>query len=94
MEFPVKTAPHIPKGSRRAWLGERSLPTCYKLDIANPELKIGVEIDGISHTGKRRKLDQKKNAHLKSLGWQVLRLSNKQVEADLAGCVRTVMSTI
>jgi hypothetical protein len=25
-------------------------------------------------------------------GWKVLRLSNKQVAADLAGCVRTVLS--
>ena len=68
-EFPVATK--MPRGS--------GYPTCYKLDIANPILMIGIEIDGGSHTTLERKdLDQKKSQFLVSLGWSIYRLSNEK----------------
>lgn len=70
-------------------------PTCYKIDIANEAMKIGVEVDGASHSALSRKAqDAKKDAFLAGLGWSILRFSNREVTADLAGCVQTVLSTI
>jgi hypothetical protein len=70
-------------------------PTCYKIDIAEPALLIGIEVDGPSHSSKeRREQDAKKDAFLSRLGWSILRFSNHQVMDDLPGCVRTVSSTI
>lgn len=70
-------------------------PTCYKLDLANTELKVGVEIDGHSHAPlARQEQDKKKVAFLSGLEWTVLRFSNQEVMENLAGCVQTVMSTI
>ena len=70
-------------------------PTNYKIDIANEAMKIGVEVDGMSHSALSRKAqDAKKDAFLAGLGWSILRFSNREVMADLAGCVQTVLSTI
>jgi hypothetical protein len=61
-------------------LGRRTpgYPTHYKLDLANPERRIAIEVDGFSHSG-RRALDEKKDAKLASLGWTVLRFSNRDI---------------
>lgn len=78
----------VPTGQRG-----RGLPTHFKLDIANPELMIAVEIDGGSHNSLVvRERDQRKDAFLTGAGWTVLRFSNREAMADTAACVRTVMS--
>lgn len=98
------TAPQLALASSLGWPMEvavptkikqsaRTHPTCYKLDIANPTLKIGIEVDGNSHYSRKAQ-DAKKDALLRSLGWTVLRFSNKEVTERLAGCVQTVLSTI
>lgn len=54
-------------------------PTAYKLDIANPVMMIGIELDGGSHGSLERKtLDAKKTDLLVSLGWSVYRVSNER----------------
>lgn len=53
-------------------------PTHYKLDLANPALRIAIEVDGLSHHS-RRHLDAKKDTKLASLGWIVLRFSNQDI---------------
>lgn len=53
-------------------------PTSYKLDLADPARKVGVEVDGHSHRS-RRALDRKKDEKLASLGWTVLRIWNADV---------------
>ena len=54
-------------------------PTCYKIDIANPQHKIAVEVDGGSHTAiERRNADQRKAEFLASQGWSVYRVSNQR----------------
>jgi hypothetical protein len=62
-------------------LGKRKpgFPTHYKLDIAHPVRMIAIEVDGQSHNGKRRLLDKKKDTMMVSLGWRVLRFSNKEI---------------
>lgn len=62
-------------------LGKRQpdFPTNYKLDFAHPTSRLGLEIDGSSHTAAARKAqDRKKEAKLASLGWSVYRLSNAE----------------
>ena len=62
-------------------LGKRQpgFPTNYKLDFAWPHLKIGLEVDGGSHTLLvRQAQDRKKEKKLAELGWSVSRISNAQ----------------
>lgn len=74
---------------------ESGYPTCYKLDIANVVLKVGVEVDGFGHQSlKVQAKDAKKEKFLTSIGWTLLRFSNRQVTEHLAECVQTVLSTI
>lgn len=65
-------------------LGKRQAgyPTCYKLDIANLDLKINIEVDGHSHRSRKEK-DFKRDMKLNSLGWKVLRFWNWDVLAWL-----------
>ena len=70
-------------------------PYHYRLDMAHPELKIAVEVDGRSHNWEKiKESDARKDAFLASSGWIVLRFSNTAVMDDLAGCVQTVTSTM
>jgi hypothetical protein len=69
-------------------------PTHYKIDLANPERTIAVEIDGGSHFSLgRRAADQRKDSFLRSEGWSVLRFSNAEVMADPAAVARRVRSS-
>lgn len=87
MEVVVPTGHHQRDGS--------GYPTCYKLDVGNEELKVGVEVDGFSHCSfERQEMDHKKDEFLDSLGWLVLRFKNKEVDTDLEGCVRKVREAI
>jgi len=63
----------------------KSLPHCYKVDIADPIRKIAIEIDGKTHKLKLwRFLDHRKTEVLRALGWLVvLRFWNEEVIADL-----------
>lgn len=85
MEYPVYTGK----------LKEDGYPVVYKIDIADPVLKVAIEVDGASHnTVKGKQADERKTAFLVGLGWKVLRFSNRQVMSDLDACVQTVLSTI
>ncbi len=54
-------------------------PTNYKIDIANPEKMIGIEIDGGSHcTIERQEQDAKKRHLLSSQGWSIYHVSNQR----------------
>ncbi len=57
-------------------------PHHYKIDLANPVMKIAVELDGFSHCAATRQVqDVKKDTLLRQLGWKVLRLPNAQAES-------------
>lgn len=69
MEYPIMTAPVASRF--------KSLPNCYKVDIAYPALKVAVEVDGNTHKQKKWKfLDRRKTEVLNALGWTVLRFWN------------------
>lgn len=70
-------------GSRGA-----GIPSAFRIDIANPEAKIAVEIDGPSHSALRvRAADHRKDAFLLSLGWRVFRFSNREATERTSACV-------
>lgn len=70
-------------------------PHHYKIDIANPELMVAVEVDGGSHDSLDRKAqDLKKDALMKSQGWLVLRVKNSFVMEDPPQAAAYVMSSI
>lgn len=68
-----------------------SIPNSYKVDIADPQRKIAIEVDGKGHLlPKNRLIDQKKTDVLTALGWCVLRFSNQQIMEDLDQVVAQV----
>lgn len=74
---------HVPTGDP-SW---RSL-AC---DLANPELKIAVELDGSSHQTKiQKERDSRKDQKFRELGWIVLRFPNSEVDNNLGSVIRAV----
>lgn len=66
----------------------------YKLDVGNPDLKIGVEVDGNSHkTVEGKERDRKKETALAIAGWRLLRFWNEEVLTDLESCIAKVRSS-
>lgn len=83
MEYPIRT------GSRAG------IPMCYKVDIAEPILKIAIEVDGHSHKGaKARQLDAKRDAILSGMGWRIIRVQNEQVMKSLPAVIERVMELV
>jgi very-short-patch-repair endonuclease len=54
-------------------------PNHYKIDVANKNLMIGIELDGGSHGSLERKSqDAKKTDILIFQGWSIYRVSNER----------------
>lgn len=71
-----------------------SLPTCYKVDLAHPDSKTAIEVDGRTHKRRRRKfLAKRRTAVLVSLGWTVLRFWNEEVMENPETQAEKIMST-
>lgn len=95
IELPVKLAEHIPKGGKREYTDANGWPTCYKLDIGNRELKIGIEVDGKGHRWKYKKeKDKKKEDALKPLGWKVLHFTNEEIMTNLSAVLLEIRKEI
>lgn len=70
-------------------------PSHYKLDIANPELKIAIEVDGVSHLSKAiQAKDIKKTRFLEERGWTVLRFRNAEVLENLSAVLRVIQEAM
>lgn len=83
MEYAISTSPAKGKFP--------SLPTSYKVDLAEPQSKLAVEVDGRSHLTKKWKfLDKRKTEVLNYLGWRVVRFSNEEVLADVGRVVKCI----
>ena len=60
----------------------------YIVDFICLEKKIIIELDGLQHKREKDiKYDQKRNVYLKSLGFEVLRFWNNEVNDNLDGVV-------
>jgi hypothetical protein len=87
VEYPIKTA-----GVKHLFSG---LPNSYKVDLAIPERKIAIEVDGKSHKLSSKKAqDKKKEDVLKALGWRVLRFWNEEVTMNTDTCIQKILSMI
>lgn len=62
-------------------------PTHYKIDIANCERRIAIEIDGHCHDSlARKKKDRRKTMLLAKRGWCVLRITNARAHQLSTTC--------
>lgn len=53
------------------------------VDLAYPELKIAIEVDGSTHNyQKQKRIDRWKEKQLKNLGWSVLRFWNEEIDTN------------
>jgi len=70
-------------------------PHYYNLDIADPVLKIAIEVDGNSHRCKeRQQRDARRESFLLSQGWVLLRFTNKRVLSDRDGVLQAVLEAV
>jgi len=62
----------------------------YRLDFAIPSAKIGIEVDGLAfHNGQESFIaDRRRQRHLESEGWRVIRFAAKEVMDDPTECVK------
>ena len=87
LEHPIKTKPVRDRFDR--------IPPCYKVDIALPEHRLAIEVDGRSHDTKRVKAsDRKMEAVLSSLGWKVLRFSNAAILENPEAIASTIWKSL
>lgn len=62
----------------------------YRLDFAIPELKFGIEIDGLAyHNGQDSFMkDRSRQREIESQGWRIVRFAAKEVSLDVDKCFR------
>jgi uncharacterized membrane protein len=66
---------------------------CALMDLANPSLKIAVEVDGKTHLCRQQQnRDRIKERMLERLGWVVLRFTNEEVNEDINRVVEVIRS--
>ena len=73
----------------------QKVPNAYKVDLAIVDQKLAIEVDGSSHGALiRREQDERKGEILKSLGWSVLRFTNKEVMEDTQAVMTTIQKSM
>ena len=61
------------------------------IDIAHPDQRLAIEIDGSTHRAKKQKrIDAWKARELSKRGWKLLRFSNRQISEGLPAVLATV----
>lgn len=70
------------RGRRFGWKFRRQHPIGSRIaDFACPELRVVVEIDGVSHRS-RHSDDMRRERQIEALGWQIIRVAESAVLAD------------
>ena len=76
-------------------LSRRNGHRIFTLDLAFPDVKLDVELDGGVHRiPSRRDADARRTQRLQELGWTVLRFSNQEVIRDMTRVREVIESTI
>jgi len=64
---------------------------CVAIDLARPDLKIAIEVDGPSHLSKKQQArDTRKTAILNRLGWMVVRVPNAAIDLNVKEVARSI----
>lgn len=63
----------------------------YIVDFYNHPYKLVIEIDGKNHENKKE-YDKNMDRYLKSCGFNVIRFSSKEIESDLPGVIKTIIT--
>jgi very-short-patch-repair endonuclease len=67
----------------------------YIVDFCAPSVKLIVEIDGDSHAGANAvQHDESRSAHLTTLGYQIRRYSNRDVEHNLDLVLQEILESV
>ena len=68
----------------------------FIIDIAFPDHKIAIELDGnYWHSLKRnRQRDHMKDKILEKEGWTLIRISENSIKQDVSGCVDSILHKI
>ena len=67
----------------------------YEVDIANPDRRLGVEVDGVNHRARRvRERDKRKDEILAFLGWKIIRMTNDAILSDLEAAALLVATQL
>lgn len=61
---------------------DKQRPYHYKLDLADVQNKIGIEVDGSSHKNRKAQ-DERKDKRLGEIGWKILRIPENPSMAEL-----------
>jgi len=87
LEYPISTG--------YSFMDDEGYPSNYKLDIAFPDHKLGVEIHGGGHRkSKQIDIDRKKQNLLTSKGWLVVEIWNDEIDMCLEDVVDNVLSAL
>lgn len=94
-EFPtnaeIKLKPHL----LRMGFDHCKVILGYIPDFSHDRARVIVEVDGGVHDRPEvRERDRQKDAALRTAGWTVIRVTNGQVESDIAGVLRTITRVI
>jgi hypothetical protein len=77
------------------WTKADGNPKCFRIDIAEPRLRIAVEVDGRSHNDKLiQQKDRRKEVYLAAHGWTVLRFRNSKVLTEFDNVTATIMQAV
>ncbi len=67
----------------------------YIVDFFSKDLKLVIEVDGITHTwGEVAEKDIKRDVRLREIGFQVLRFTDNEVMNDFNNVARTMENVI
>ncbi|MDP4087119.1 MAG: DUF559 domain-containing protein [Bacillota bacterium] len=68
----------------------------YRLDMAIPNLQIAIEADGKAYhsSPSQRARDRKRDAYLKSHGWQTLRFTGSEINRNIDWVIRRIEKEI
>lgn len=67
----------------------------YRLDLAYPDLRLAIEVDGAQHGDvDLRASDSIRTARLEAAGWRVVRIRSSHLATDLAAALLTIRSAV
>lgn len=68
----------------------------YRVDLAIPEKKVAIELDGheFHKSREQRTYDAKRERYLQRQGWQVIRFKGTEIHKDVLGCIDEAIEII